>query len=146
MKTILQSSVFYTLSFKMSNPKYSIVVGTVQHGEERGRVMGFPTLNLDISQSGDVLEYGVYAAKAEIGGVSYSAAVHFGPRPTFGEVKPMFEVHLLDTKGDFYGKTAKVTLLDKVRDVQKFSSTEALAEQLHHDVEIVRVMVRQVSP
>lgn len=111
-----------------------LLSGLVKKGCLRGRELGFPTLNLHLT-AGEPPEAGVYAAFAFIDNVKYDAVVHYGPRPTLQEVKPVFEVHLIGGSGDFYGKMVSVKILGKIRDIQKFSSPEMLKAQIMRDIE-----------
>ena len=91
------------------------ICGTVVHGDQRGRRIGFPTANL---AEIDVVipASGVYGGTAWTDGNPYSAAIHIGPRPTFDEssgeeAQSTFEVHLLDYTGDLYGQVLAVDLI-----------------------------------
>jgi riboflavin kinase/FMN adenylyltransferase len=116
------------------------VVGTVIHGEERGRTIGFPTANL-----GDVEQLlpprGVYAARARVAGnlARYPAVLNLGRRPTFtsnGEVS--LEVHLLDFSADLYDQRLWISDLAWLRDERAFPDVDALKAQIARDVEKAR--------
>ena len=114
--------------------------GTVAHGLQRGRQLGFPTANLE-SIDGIVPGLGVYGGKASVEGQqpSFLAAIHIGPNPTFesdGQTKT--EIHLIDFKGDLYGRVLRVDFVTCLRDVARFESADALKVQLHADVQAVR--------
>ncbi|MGE3315049.1 MAG: bifunctional riboflavin kinase/FAD synthetase [Planctomycetaceae bacterium] len=114
--------------------------GTVVHGAERGRTIGFPTANL--SDVATLLPAdGVYAGIVRLDERSWRAAVHIGSNPTFGESGRKLEVHLLDFQGDLYHRTLDVDLVDRVRGTEKFSGAEALKKQLLMDVAKVREIV-----
>jgi len=130
------------------------VSGTVVDGAKRGRVIGFPTANLE-SVVGMLPALGVYAAGVTLpDGGSHHAAVHLGPNPTFdrdaegrtadegtsaSKMHPAkFEVHLLDYSGGLYGEVLKVDFVERIRDVRRFESVERLTEQLRRDVATVR--------
>ncbi len=118
--------------------------GKVVDGAHRGRTLGFPTANL--SEVATVIPgHGVYAGRVALSGTSYPAAVHIGANPTFGENASKIEVHLLDFKGDLYGTTLSVDLLERVRSVRRFSSLEELRSQLSEDVETVRNRVNRAD-
>ena len=112
--------------------------GPVLHGDERGRTIGFPTLNLGISADFTLPPNGVYITRCEVGGRSYESCTNIGTRPTFDGVQRRVETHLLDFEGDLYGEVAKVDLLQRVRDEVKFAGPDELIEQLRRDVEATR--------
>jgi riboflavin kinase/FMN adenylyltransferase len=109
------------------------IAGTVVTGAKRGRTIGFPTANL-----GDVPTVlpanGVYAARADVGGKAYPAAVNVGPNPTFGEDARKVEVHLIGFAGDVYGAELGVSFAGRLRDTRPFAGIAELTEQLKRDV------------
>lgn len=111
--------------------------GTVVHGEERGRLLGHPTANLD---SVDLLlpKDGLYAGSVNAGEKTYRAAVNLGGNPTFGVDRTKIEVHLLDFQGDLYGQTLEVDLWTRIRDVLRFDTKDDLLDQMKKDLAAVR--------
>jgi riboflavin kinase/FMN adenylyltransferase len=109
------------------------VTGTVIEGAKRGRTIGFPTANL-----GDVPTVlpgnGVYAVRAEVGGVKYPAAANVGPNPTFGDDARKVEVHLIGFAGDVYGKPVAVEFVARLRETRPFAGVAELIEQLKRDI------------
>ena len=69
---------------------------------------------------------------------SWNAAINVGPNPTFGEDCLKVEVHLVDYRGDLYGKPLEVDFIRRLRDIRKFESKEQLVEQLQADIASVR--------
>ncbi len=112
------------------------ITGKIIHGAGRGRGLGFPTINLDVTPAD--LEFGVYAARVLIEGRRVAGAVNYGTRPTFNETVPVLEIFLLDFSGDAYGDEATVEVVQKIRDIKKFASPEELKVQMGKDVEEVR--------
>ncbi len=111
--------------------------GVVVPGARRGRVLGFPTANLQPLTV--VPAPGVYACRARLAdGSVLQAATHIGPAPTFGEELPRVEAHLLDFQGDLYGQTIALEFLARLRDPQTFPSVEALVRQLGMDVRVAQ--------
>lgn len=106
-------------------------------GEGLGKKLGFPTANLVIP-SGFPLPFGIYSARVRIGGEWRKAALHFGPRPALGRTEDSLEVHVLDFDGDLYGQLLEVEVLDFLREIRKFTSTDALKEQMKKDCDRVR--------
>lgn len=106
--------------------------GVVQHGDERGRQLGFPTANLDI-QKYELPPSGVYAGKVKIENKEYVGMVNLGNNPTFKMFQPRLEVHILDFQGDLYGKRIEVSLLKFIRKQAAFAGVGQLKEQLQKD-------------
>lgn len=107
------------------------ITGTVLHGRGVGHTLGFPTANIDLSQTRKMLpKEGVYAVR--IG--DHTGMANLGNAPTFGVEKPLLEVHLLDFHGDLYGKTVTVEFSRRLRDIVRFDSIEALETQLQKDL------------
>lgn len=119
--------------------------GTVGHGAQRGRTIGFPTANL-INPANLVPGDGVYAATAVVQNSRFPAAVNVGPNPTFGESSKKIEVHLLDFNGNLYDEPLSIDLVCRIRDVQKFSSVDELRSRLQHDVDAVQSIVNSANP
>lgn len=112
------------------------VTGAVQHGRGVGHTLGFPTANIDLSQTRKMLpKEGVYAVKLS----TLVGMANLGAAPTFGIDQPTLEVHLLDFHGDLYGQTVNVEFLHRLRDIEHFSTPEALQQQLQKDLEQTRL-------
>ncbi len=112
------------------------VAGAVQHGRGVGHTLGFPTANIDLSQTRKMLpKEGVYAVKLS----THVGMANLGAAPTFGIDQPTLEVHLLDFHGDLYGQTVNVEFLHRLRNIEHFSTPEALQQQLQKDLEQTRL-------
>lgn len=109
--------------------------GVVARGAQRGRTIGFPTANLDLSDKRKCLPgVGVYVAKVKAGGKEYRAMMNIGYKPTIAnDLALSVEVFLLEFSGDLYGQTLEVFVLGRVRDEQKFSGLDELKSQLERD-------------
>jgi len=115
------------------------VRGTVVLGQQRGRELGYPTANLEPNPEGFIPADGVYAAWLVVDGVRYAAAVSIGNNPTFdGVPEKQVEAHALDQDFDIYGKRVEVEFVDYVRGMVKFTTIDALVEQMNLDVVAVR--------
>jgi riboflavin kinase/FMN adenylyltransferase len=113
--------------------RYS-VVGVVMAGEARGRVLGYPTINVEPESSRKLLPPdGVYAVMVETPLGRFGGMMNLGGRPTFGDERRSIEVHLFDAAGDFYGRCVQVSFVARLRDVQRFDGAAALIEQLGRD-------------
>jgi riboflavin kinase / FMN adenylyltransferase len=112
------------------------VDGEVQHGDKRGRTLGFPTANLVPKPGFVVPGHGVYACRVHLAdGTSVPAATNVGVRPQFvtgrGE---LIEAFLIDWSGDLYGQPIRIEFLRRLRGERRFDSVEGLVEQMHRDV------------
>jgi len=114
---------------------YPVLEGIVVEGEHRGSTkMGFPTANIGLENIYNVFGKGVYAAQARVGDSNYHCVVNIGSKPTFHKEYPVsIEAHLMDFSGDLYGQNICVTLLEKLRDEQRFASLEKLVAQISLD-------------
>ena len=129
----LTSGIVEETAILLGRP-YSIT-GTVLHGRGVGHTLGFPTANIDLSQTRKMLpKEGVYAV--HIG--DHIGMANLGPVPTFGVEKPLLEVHLIDFDGDLYGQTVTVEFVHHLRDIVRFGTAEALEEQLKKDLKACR--------
>ena len=114
-------------------------VGPVVHGNERGRTIGYPTANLEITSEKIGARRGSYAAMAFVNGRWHAGAANIGINPTFDDVEgTRFETFLLDFEGDIYGSEIAVFLLEHLRDEMRFASIEGLKEQIGQNVIEVR--------
>lgn len=113
--------------------------GVVSSGERRGRLLGFPTLNVAPASSRKLLPpHGVYAVRTEGRGRAFGGMMNLGPRPTFDDATVSLEVHLFDAGGDWYGQTVRVQFVARLRDTRKFSRPDELVAQLMTDAENAR--------
>jgi riboflavin kinase / FMN adenylyltransferase len=118
------------------------VIGTVVEGDRRGRTLGFPTANL-VPVDQLVPREGVYAGYACTENRRYLSAISIGTTPTFDGLDTRIEAYLLDFDGDLYGMTMRIGFERFLREQRKFSSTEALVDQLQRDVQAVRDTLEQ---
>jgi riboflavin kinase/FMN adenylyltransferase len=117
------------------------VRGIVVVGDKRGRLLGFPTANVEVSNQVCLPADGVYAGWYERpDGSVHGCAINLGRRPTFYEHADhsLLEAHLLDFDGDLYGERAEVRFVHFLRSERKFDGVDALVTQLKHDIESCR--------
>lgn len=108
--------------------------GFVTKGQQIGSQIGFPTANIEVTVDYKIIpRTGVYAARAVHDGNTYPAMMNIGYRPTFEGADKTIEVHIIDFKQDIYGEELKVDFVKLIRPEVKFSSSEALVEQLNLD-------------
>ena len=115
--------------------------GKVITSDKRGRILGFPTANLDIKPQQALPGNGIYATITQVNGKRFPSATNIGIRPTFGEGTKMVETHLLNYEGDLYGKEIKVEFVQKLRDEKRFASSEELQVQIEKDIQEVGVIL-----
>lgn len=111
---------------------YSIK-GRVVHGYERGRILGFPTANLDQAPGTILPGGGVYAGYVQVDHRMIPAMINVGTNPTFNNKGVTIEANLLGFQGDLYGKTARFFFANLLRPEQKFASVDDLIAQLAKD-------------
>ncbi|MBB4801044.1 riboflavin kinase/FMN adenylyltransferase [Flavobacterium nitrogenifigens] len=111
--------------------------GTVVKGKQLGRTIGFPTANIHIEEDYKLIpKIGVYVVKAIVNEETVFGMMNIGFNPTVNGDKQTIEVHLFDFDKDIYDQNIEVSLLHYIREEQKFSSVDALKEQLNHDREV----------
>ena len=108
---------------------------TVEHGDRRGRELGYPTANLRLPPNKLVPANGVYAARVEIDGHSWPGALSAGYRPTFGGHNLTVEVFIIDFDGDLYDRPLTVSFVQRLRGEKRFASVAGLVAQMARDVE-----------
>jgi riboflavin kinase/FMN adenylyltransferase len=118
------------------------VTGTIVRGEQRGRALGFPTINVAPPPDKLLPHDGIYATWVTMGGERYRAASSLGVRPTFGGGPRKLEAYILDFDRDVYGQDATVAFIERLRDEVRFDSAEELAAQITRDVEQTRRALR----
>ena len=120
--------------------------GRVVPGDGRGRTIGIPTANLDIWPEHAVPANGVYACRAWVGHIPYTAAVNIGTRPTVtNDVRRTIEAHLLDFDKDLYGINVTLDFVEYLRGEQKFNGVPELVTQIKSDIEATRKLMHNVT-
>lgn len=110
--------------------------GVVIEGDKLGRKLGYPTANLEYTDSDKIhLAHGVYAVYAEVGGEQYKGMLSIGNRPTLQNSNERVEVNIFDFDKEIYGQTVKVTVKKYLRGQEKYSSLDELKNQLALDKE-----------
>jgi riboflavin kinase/FMN adenylyltransferase len=116
--------------------------GEVVHGQQRGRTIGFPTANVDVSAERVIPANGVYACWATVGDERFMAVTNVGIRPTFEGQGITVEAYLLDFDRDIYGQEMTLSFEKRLRPEQKFDGIAALIAQINADVEAGRAYLR----
>ncbi len=117
--------------------------GTVVHGDQRGRELGFPTANLAFSYVPALPALGIYLGTVDVPeravGPAHPALVSVGVRPTFhDDGRVLVEVYLLDWDGDLYDAELTLVLHDRLREERHFDGADALVAQMRRDEQEAR--------
>jgi riboflavin kinase/FMN adenylyltransferase len=111
--------------------------GEVIKGDQRGRLLGFPTANVALDPHCG-LKHGIYAVRIGIGGAMHDGVASFGTRPTFDNGAPLLEVHVFDFAGDLYGTRVDVAFIGWIRPELKFDQVDALVRRMDEDARLAR--------
>lgn len=123
-------------------------VGTVVHGEKRGRLLGFPTANVQPDANTILPANGVYAVHFTVDGVTYDGVCSVGVKPTFHEsgiIHPVVEVYILNFDEEIYGKQVEVDWVRHIREEMKFDSVDELIEQMNNDTKLAKEILSTLS-
>ncbi|MGW0558458.1 riboflavin kinase [Streptomyces sp. NPDC002926] len=127
-------------SDRTASKQVGLIEGRVEHGDRRGRELGFPTANIVLGD--ESASDGVWAGLVQLpDGDTYGAAVSVGRRATFygRDGIRLLEAHLLDFSGDLYGQWLRVCLDHRIRPQRRFSDIEALVKRMHQDIADARL-------
>lgn len=126
--------------------------GLVIRGNERGRLLGFPTANLRPEPHKLLPANGVYAVRVHIldnmpetSSAGYKGAANIGVRPTFNEIERIVEVHLIDANLDLYDKRLSIEFITRLRGEQRFPNIDALKAQISSDVQQARQLLEDMK-
>lgn len=109
--------------------------GKVKKDHQRGKELGFPTANINLTKN---IPEGIYVAYAKLGKSIYPTLTFIGKAKTFNEQKLQAETFILDFKQNIYGKWISIKLLKKIRDNKKFNSADELIKQMKIDEVMAR--------
>ena len=113
-----------------------MITGRVIKGDKLGRVLGFPTANIDIDSHNKLVPAeAIYAVEVEHENHHYGGMLYIGNRPTVGGTKRSIEVNIFDFDKDIYGENLTIKLLASIRKDAHFVDLEALKNQLKADKE-----------
>lgn len=122
-----------------------MLTGKVVHGHQLGRKLGIPTANLMLPKELVVPKFGVYACIAVVDGVRYPAVTNIGTRPTVAGIGITVEPWILDYQGDLYGQEITLEFHCFLRPEQKFSTLEALQQEIRNNARDAREILKEVS-
>lgn len=122
------ANAFLGYNFKFS--------GVVEHGQKLGNTIGFPTANIKVDDKTKILPAkGVYAVLVDCNFSTYLGVMNIGYRPTVGTFEQLrIEVHIFDFDKEIYGTELAITIVEKIREEQKFDGIEKLKQQISKDV------------
>ena len=120
------------------------VSGTVIHGDQRGRTLGYPTANLQLDPACG-LKHGIYAVRVGVGDRRLDGVASFGRRPTFDNGAPLLEVFLFDFDGDLYGANIDVAFIAWIRPELRFTSVDDLIRHMDEDSRLARVALAKAG-
>lgn len=130
VRAALSTGDFDTAARLLGRPYH--MEGQVVHGDERGRLLGYPTANIDPGRKVLPLR-GVFAVKVRVLGHEYEGMANVGTRPTVDGLKTLIEVNLFDFNESIYDQWINITFCAKMREEQRFSSVDELKAQLNLD-------------
>jgi len=123
------------------------IEGEVKKGDQIGRTMGFPTVNVDLGRYLHP-KYGIYAVKVEVlngpHAGTYNGAASMGWQPTFKKDEPLFEAFLMDFDGDLYGAELAVSLIAYLRPEEKYETLDELKAAIEADVEKATAILNEL--
>lgn len=103
-------------------------------GHQRGRTIGFPTVNQKYPEELVNLKFGVYKTRVLFDGEEYVGITDIGVKPTFLNDFVISETYIKDFNGDLYGKKIRIEPIAYIREEKKFSGLEELKEQINEDL------------
>jgi riboflavin kinase/FMN adenylyltransferase len=119
-----------------------VIKGRVVEGDKRGRLLGFPTANLEVPADKLLPKPGVFAGSVRVGKHVYKAMIYIGHKPTFGGKKTVVEAFLIDFEGDLYHKPLTVFVQHFIRGEKRFEGKNALVKQLNEDLDTTKKIMK----
>ena len=125
-----------------------ILTDRVGHGKRLGSTLGFPTVNLQIPSPVIIPAFGVYATQVSVAGQRYAAVTNVGVRPTVedNDGRVTVEGFILDFSGDLYGQELRMEFYHRIREERKFSSFQALSDEIRRNAQQTRDYFQAVPP
>jgi riboflavin kinase / FMN adenylyltransferase len=122
-----------------------VIDGTVMRGDQRGRLLGFPTANL-CTENELLPPHGVYATTTRIGQIVHPSVTNVGTRPTVdASGRTLVETHIFNLDRDLYGQSIRVGFVQRLRDERAFESLDLLRAQIEADCQRARVLFNRLS-
>ncbi|MEE1085971.1 MAG: bifunctional riboflavin kinase/FAD synthetase [Schaedlerella sp.] len=144
IKELLQEGNL-SLANKLLGYSYQMT-GCVEHGNELGRSLGFPTMNVAPASKKIMPRFGVYVCNIRIDEIWYHGIGNVGVKPTVvSDSKVLAEVFVFDFSGNTYGKEVEVEFCEFVRPEMKFQSLEELKKRVDADILYGRAFFERMS-
>ena len=118
--------------------------GAVVGGDKRGRLIGFPTANIEVPRGFD-LKHGIYAVRIHTADGRFDGASYLGTRPSFDDGAPSIETFLFDFSGDLYGQEIELEVIKFLRPDEKFECAEDLMKQMAADCDLSRTVLSDLE-
>lgn len=112
----------------------------VTKGNQHGREIGFPTINLTYDK-GSSFKEGVYAALVCYKNQTFKAALYFGPRLVKDETRPVLEIYIMGFDKNIYTQEIKYKIIEFIRCKMKFESMEKLKKQIERDIKKINIIL-----
>ncbi len=135
IRSLIEKAQIETANKLLGRPYF--LIGKVVKGRGRGKHLGYPTANIEVSSLKLLPPAGVYAVWVLINGKRFKGALNIGKRPTFEEKEISIEVHIFNFDKDIYGETLKIEFIKHIREEKKFSSIEELKTQIEKDCQLI---------
>jgi len=120
--------------------------GKVVKGASLGRILGFPTANIDVQDTHKLIpNEGIYAVKAQHNNIWYKAMLYIGNRPTFNGKNQTIEVNIFDFAENIYDQNITIEFVASIRGDIKFATADALVHQLKKDKEAAEKVLNSIS-
>jgi riboflavin kinase/FMN adenylyltransferase len=114
------------------------IEGVVEHGDKRGRELGYPTANIALGPY-QRPRFGVYAVRGRLeDGRLLDGVANLGTRPMFDPPRELLEPYFFDFDGDLYGQRVEVQLTAFLREERRFDDLDALKARMADDAEEAR--------
>ncbi len=124
--------------------RYHFVSGRIVTGHRRGQELGFPTANI-AAETEVIPRNGIYATLVQLENQEWLSVSSVGVNPTFGDGPRTVESFILDFAGDIYGKSVKLSFVQRIRDEKKFLVIGDLVAQMHEDVKHAKTLFKELG-
>lgn len=114
--------------------------GRVIKGKSRGKVIGFPTAN--IQTENEITPPGVFITRVRVGSRDLPSLTNIGRCPTFEQQEINIESYIINFNKNLYGNKIRIHFLDKIRDEMKFATSQDLSRQIQKDIETAKAYFR----
>ncbi|MEK7497109.1 MAG: riboflavin kinase [Patescibacteria group bacterium] len=118
----------------------NLIVGRVIRGKGEGRQIGYPTANLQLTESSFRAPTGIYAVWVFLGDIKYAGVLVSGVEQEASD-EPRQEVYLLDFSDDLYEQSLQVEIVQKLRDVIRTTNLEDIKKQIEQDIKATRLLL-----